>query len=207
MISVYTRPNLHNLPVLHRTMHEDRKRVFVDTLGWQLPHDGSQESDQFDNGQAIYLVQQDRQGTHRASVRLLSTERAHILGSLFPHLCDGEVPRGPRIWEITRYLASPRAKASERLVARNMMARALIEYGLQQGITTYTAVCDISFLSQIIAAGWRCDPLGLPQQINGSIIGAFCIHVERDTISKMAGSWRYPRPALVADLTALHLAA
>jgi N-acyl-L-homoserine lactone synthetase len=207
MIDVYRRSDLRTVPLLSRTMHEDRKRVFLDALGWDVPHDGAQEADQFDDDQAVYLVEQDCQGTHRASVRLLSTERAHILGSIFPDLCAGEVPRGPTIKEITRYIASPRAKASERLVARNQMARALIEYGLRHGISTYTAVCDLSFLNQVLAAGWRCDPLGFPQRINDSIVGAFCIHVEADTIARMAGSWRYPRAALASEASCLRLAA
>jgi len=184
-------------------MHEDRKRVFVDTLKWELKLDSGREQDQFDDSAATYLVGKANDDTHRVSVRLLDTERPHILGSIFPYLCDGEVPVGPQIKEITRYIASPRVAASQRLLARNMMARALIEYGHSHAITTYTAVCDIAFLSQILAAGWRCDPLGLPREVNGSIVGAFCIHVEEDTIGKMTGSWRYPKPAL--DVRSLDL--
>lgn len=198
MISSYSRAAIQTDPLLLRTMHEDRKRVFIDTLRWQLPHDGSQEHDQFDADGAVYLAGKDRSGSHRVSVRLLDTERPHIVGSLFPFLCQAPLPRGPRVREITRYIASPRARASERLIARNMMARALAEYAHLHGITTYTAVCDISFLSQILAAGWRCDPLGLPRPVDGSVIGAFCIHIESDTIERMARSWRYLKPALAA---------
>lgn len=196
MIECYSRAEVEGEAQLVRTMHEDRKRVFIDTLKWELECNGSQECDQFDDDGAIYLAGKDRQGSHRVSVRLLETERPHILGSLFPYLCDEGIPRGPNVREITRYIASPRAKASERLLARNMMARALVEYGRLNGISLYTAVCDIAFLSQILAAGWRCDPLGLPRQVNGSIIGAFCIHVEEGTIGRMTRSWRYGKPAL-----------
>lgn len=201
MIESYSRAALRTDPLLLRTMHEDRKRVFVDTLRWQLPHDGSQEQDQFDADGAVYLAARDRSGSHRVSVRLLDTEGPHIVGSLFPFLCEGPLPRGPAVREITRYIASPRARASDRLVARNMMARALVEYAHLHAVTTYTAVCDMSFLSQILAAGWRCDPLGLPQPVNGSVIGAFCIHVEANTIERMARSWRYLKPALATSQT------
>jgi N-acyl-L-homoserine lactone synthetase len=202
MIGCYTRMRLQAHPNLLRTMHEDRKRVFVDTLHWELEFDSGMEQDEFDNAAATYLVGRTSDDTHWVSVRLLDTERPHILGSIFPYLCEGEVPIGPNIKEITRYIASPRVAASQRLLARNVMARSLIEYGHLHGITTYTAVCDIAFLSQILAAGWRCDPLGLPREVNGSIIGAFCIYVDADTISKMTGSWRYLKPAL--DVTSLH---
>lgn len=199
MISSYSRAAIQTDPLLLRTMHEDRKRVFVDMLRWRLPHDSAQEQDQFDVDGAIYLAAKDKTGSHRVSVRLLDTERPHIVGSIFPFLCQAPLPRGPHVKEITRYIASPRARATDRLIARNMMARGLAEYAHLHGITTYTAVCDISFLSQILAAGWRCDPLGLPQPVDGSVIGAFCIHIEADTIKRMARSWRYLRPALVAS--------
>jgi len=199
MVEHLTRSLLRARQNLMRTMHEDRKHVFVDTLHWDLDCPGPQEIDQFDDEKADYLVGAARDGSHLVSVRLLDTERSHILGSIFPFLCDGEVPRGAHIKEITRYIASPRSRAGERLVARNMMARALVEYGHLTGITKYTAVCDMSFLNQILAAGWRCDPLGLPQTVDGSVVGAFCIHVERDTITKMASSWRCNRPALTGD--------
>lgn len=207
MIRGYTRAAIQADSELVRTMHEDRKRVFVDALEWELQNDGVQEVDQFDGRHAVYLADKDSSGTHLVSVRLLGTEDPHILGSLFPFLCEVDVPRGPGIKEITRYIASPRARAGVRLVARNMMARALIEYGLLSGVRMYTAVCDMSFLRQILAAGWRCDPLGLPQRVNGSFIGAFCIHVEPDTIEKMVGSWRYPRQALDISLNSLPVAA
>lgn len=198
MIHQFSHKQLCAQAALRRTMHEDRKRVFVDTLNWDLPCDGQEERDQFDGEQATYLVLQDDQGAHRCSVRLLDTNGPHILGDIFHQLCDGPVPRGPDVKEITRYLASPRVRAVERLHARNMMARALIEYGLNQGISRYTAVCDLAFLNQILAAGWHCDPLGLPQVVGGAIVGAFCIHVEPGAIAAMTRSWRYDHKALAA---------
>ena len=194
-ITDYARGEIVNDPVLLRTMHEDRKSVFIDTLKWPLKAQGSLEIDEFDHADAVYLAGKDFSGSHRASIRLLDTEDRHMLGDLFPFLCEGEIPRGPHIKEVTRYTPSPRAKASERLIWRNMMARAVIEYGLLTGIRAYTAVCDISFLSQLLAVGWRCDPLGLPQCIDGSVIGAFIFYVEEESLSKFKHSWRYPRSA------------
>ncbi|MCB2061710.1 MAG: acyl-homoserine-lactone synthase [Novosphingobium sp.] len=194
-ITDYTRSEIVSDAGLLRTMHEDRKSVFIDTLQWPLTAQGSLEIDEFDHADAVYLAGKDYTGVHRASIRLLDTEGRHMLADLFPYLCEGEIPRGPDIKEVTRYTPSPRAKASERLIWRNMMARAVIEYGLLTGIRAYTAVCDISFLSQLLSVGWRCDPLGLPQSIDGSAIGAFIFYVEEDSLSKFKQSWRYPRTA------------
>ena len=197
-ITDYSRSEIEDDPVLLRTMHEDRKAVFIDTLQWPLQASGTMEIDDFDHEDAIYLAGKDRFGTHTASIRLLDTEGTHMLADLFPYLCEGDIPRGPHIREVTRYTPSPRAKASERLIWRNMMAHAVIEYGLQTDIRMYTAVCDISFLNQLLAVGWRCDPLGLPQRIDGSVIGAFCFYVEEDSIDRFNPSWRYPRQAYSA---------
>jgi len=196
MIQHYSFANISNQHGLQATMYADRKRVFVDALKWDLHHERGEERDQFDDCYAEYLVLHDSRGGHKASVRLLPTTRPHILGSIFPFLCEGPVPQGKHVFEITRYIASPRFRATERLRSRNMMARALIEFGLLNQIEKYTAVCDISFLSQILSAGWRCEPLGLPQEVNGSQIGAFAIHVEKEAISRMVSSWRYVACAL-----------
>ena len=207
MIRSYSRQQLEADPLLLSSMHEDRKRVFVDTLRWEIDCDGSQERDEFDHEGATYLVAKDRLGTHWVSMRLLDTEQSHILGSIFPYLCESGVPTGPQIKEITRYIASPRIKASERHLARNMICRALIEYALREGIEAYTAVVGLPFLAQILAAGWRCDPLGLPQRVGHDVIGAFCLHVEKATISKMVGTWRYGRPALDTSAHIVSIAA
>lgn len=197
MVHYFSWRETQSHPSLMNAMHADRKRVFVDTLKWDLKHDGVVERDEFDNEHADYLILQDRvTGDHLSSIRLLDSRRPHILGDIFPFLCEGGVPRGENIREITRFCASPRVRAAERLKARNMMARALIELGLWEGIEAYTAVCDLGFLQQVLAAGWRCQPLGLPQVHEGNLIGAFMIFVETNSLDRMAPSWRCDQPAL-----------
>lgn len=82
LIRHITRPLEH--PVLRR-MFAARKEVFVDLLRWNVPVvDDRFELDQFDDGDARYLVVTDAAGGHRASARLLPTTRPHLLGTLFP---------------------------------------------------------------------------------------------------------------------------
>lgn len=200
MVSYLDRSDAASKPELFHAMHADRKRVFVDALKWDLPHDGETERDEFDNSAASYLILQDpRTGDHLSSIRLLDTLRPHILGNIFPHLCEGEVPRSPRIREITRFCASPRFRAVDRLHARNMMARALIELGHIEGIDAYTAVCDIGFLTQVLSAGWRCQPLGMPQPYENGLIGAFMIFVDANSLDLMTSGWRCDQPALTIE--------
>jgi acyl-homoserine lactone synthase len=79
---------------------------------------------------------------------------------------------------------------------RNMLGRAMVEFALMFEIDYYTAVCEMGFLSQLLASGWRIDPLSLPQEVSGSLIGAVLIHVEPQSITKTSEVWRSPGPAL-----------
>jgi N-acyl-L-homoserine lactone synthetase len=163
-------------------MHRDRKRVFVDLLKWEVPViNGEFEIDQFDDASAVYLICADDQGNHRGSIRLLPTNRPHILGTLFPDLCEGPVPTGPNIYEITRCCFSPRIRATERLRVRNQLATAAVEFALFNGIDAFTCVADGGWYSQILAMGWMCEPLGLPRLLANSMTGALKISITRDT--------------------------
>lgn len=168
---------------LLREMHRERKRVFVDMLRWKVPVlDGQYEMDEFDDDEAVYLVACDRaDGRHLASMRLLRTDRPHILGDLFPELCNGPVPRGPTIREVTRLCMSPRLTRMQRLELRARLACGLVDYALLTGITSVTAVADLAWLNQLLAAGWDCNPLGIPQSYDGSILGALRIDFTADT--------------------------
>ena len=101
-----------------RNMFEARKRVFVDLLKWNVPVlNDKYEIDQFDTPHANYLILTGDNGSHRASARLLCTDRPHILGELFPALCDADVPTGSQTREITRFCIEPTLTRTERRIA------------------------------------------------------------------------------------------
>lgn len=168
--------------IVAANMHRDRKKIFVDLLKWDVPVVGGEyEIDQFDHSGAVYLISAEDDGGHRGSIRLLPTTRPHILGSLFPELCDGTVPSGPNVYEITRGCLSPRLRASERLRVRNQLTTAAVEFALFNGIDTLTCVADGGWYSQILSLGWKCEPLGLPRIADNHMTGALRIAVTRDT--------------------------
>jgi len=178
-----------------REMFESRKRVFVDLLKWDVPViDGRYEIDQFDDERAVYLIVQGMGGYHAASARLLETTRPHILDTLFPELCAGDIPRGPRVREITRFCLALGQRGEERLETRNHLVSALVSYGLETGITTFTGVAEMGWLQQILAFGWRCRPLGLPRRIGGKMLGALRIEIGEETVRRLEINGIY-RPA------------
>lgn len=178
-------------------MFEARKRVFVDLLRWDVPVLGGRfEIDQFDDSHARYLVLTDAAGDHLASARLLPTTRAHILGDLYSELCEDAPPCGAEIAEITRFCLDRRLRAAVRLAVRNQLVSALVDDALARGIDTYTGVAEIGWLQQILAFGWRCRPLGLPRAIDGRLLGALRIDIDRQTPDLLARAGIY---ALTAE--------
>lgn len=188
MLRLIDRRNSDNLADLVRSMHRDRKRLFIDIFGWDLAEDNGEERDAFDDEEAAYLVLADEAGCHVASLRFLRTDRPHLLDTIFPKLCDGPLPHGPAIREITR-LCLPLRKR-QRIEARNILARGIIDYAAAAGVSSFTAVCHMAFLSELLSAGWRCAPLGLPQSIDGALAGAVQIHMDPDTPALLARDWR-----------------
>lgn len=175
-----------------KAMFEDRKSVFVDLLKWDLPVlDGRFEVDEFDNQLASYVIIADEHGDHLGSARLLPTTREHILGSLFSGLCAAPPPRGPQIFEITRFCLSRRQNSASRRATRNQLVSALVWHALETDIRTYTGVAEIAWLQQILAFGWECRPLGPPAPLDCGMIGALAIDIARDTPARLAanGIW------------------
>ncbi|WP_234036197.1 acyl-homoserine-lactone synthase [Porphyrobacter sp. YT40] len=168
-------------------MFHARKQVFVDALGWDVPVvEGIYEIDQFDNHNATYILVTDTHGRHRASARLLLTERPHILGDLFPCLCEGPVPRSPDLREITRFCVDPGLPTAERRLARNQLVSALADHALKRNLSGYTAVASRIWYRQIARFGWTCFALGAPCKLNGEDLVGLQIGIDQHTPADLA---------------------
>lgn len=198
MIYVVTSNNRHKFAPLLDAMHRDRKRIFVDRLKWGVPVvDGVYEIDQFDTDNAIYLVASDADAKkHLGSVRVLPSKGEHLLGSLFPYLCENGVPVGEEISEITRLCTSPDLPRESAIRVRALLATGLFEFGLLYGIKQFTGVAQVEWLSQVLSAGWDCKPLGPPQDVDGEMIGAIIIHVHSETLQNFRSFLRLRGPVL-----------
>lgn len=170
-----------------RAMFAARKQVFVDLLGWDLPVlAGRYELDQYDTRDARYLILSENGDDHLASARLLPTTKPHLLNSHFTDLCDAPIPTGPTVCEITRFCLDRHISAARRRVARDQLVLGLVDYALENGITTYTGVAEPGWLSQILAFGWDCMPLGVPKTIDGMMLAALRIEITPETPAVLA---------------------
>jgi len=155
-----------------RAMFAARKRVFVDLLDWE---------------HAVYLILTDTAGGHLASARLLPTTRPHLL-QLFPQLCADAAPEAADTLEISRFCLDRSLSARDRRAVRNRLVSALVDHALGHGVAAYVAIAEMGWFQQILAFGWHCAPLGVPQEIDGSMIAALRIAIDDTTPSLLAAA-------------------
>jgi N-acyl-L-homoserine lactone synthetase len=173
-------------------MYRDRKRVFIDWLKWNIAsEDGLREIDQFDMDGAIYLIETGEADKHLASIRLLPSVRPHLLTEVFSSLCDGPIPRGSHVWELTRFCVSPDVSKPDAVRLMNLMWTSVVEFAVARDIRQYTCVTHMAFLSQILTAGWDTRPLGLPQVFDGGMIGAVLFNINPDTLQEARRRYGY----------------
>lgn len=180
-------------------MHRQRKRVFIDRLGWDLPAtDGEFEIDQFDVAAAVYLMALGSSGELIGSLRLLPSTGPHILGDLFPQLCHGDPPRGHGIWEISRFCTSPTLRTPWN--ARRRLLVGMIEYALLHEVSRYTCVTHMVGWHQLLGVGLDAKPLGDPHMQAGELIGALALDVTPSTLKSVRDRAGFAAPLLRWEL-------
>lgn len=183
-----------------RAMFVARKAVFIDLLKWDVPVvDGRFEVDQFDTDDACYLVLTSPEGAHLGSARLLPTLRPHILGTLYPYLCTDVPPSGEAVFEITRFCLDRSLRSMERRRVRDTLVHALAEHALVHGISHYTAIAEFAWFQQILAFGWSCMPLGVPQRVGSSLLTALRITIDPRTPALLAAAGIKADPTIMAS--------
>ena len=71
---------------------------------------------------------------------------------------------------------------------RNTLVGAIANHALANGISLYTAIAEVGWMQQILAFGWRCQPLGLPREIGGQLLGALRIEITSETPALLAAA-------------------
>lgn len=167
-------------------MYVDRKRLFVDLFGWDVPIvDGRLEMDQFDTGDAVYIIVASPDGEHEASMRLMRSSQPHMLGATFPQLCPGGVPVGKDTWESSRLCLPQRHGAARRRELRNILISAMVDFALARGIARITGIIPEGFRKEVLSMGWLAEPLGPAVPMAGGAVGAFAIHIGPDTPARL----------------------
>jgi N-acyl-L-homoserine lactone synthetase len=187
MVLIVNAENRHLFEPDLREMHIQRQRVFVDGLRWPLPSGGGSELDQYDKEDVLYLlVKNELDGKLLASVRLLQTDRPHPLSDLFHKLCDGAVPHGPDVWEISRFCTNPALKSRrERLSLLWQIICASLETAMLFGIDQLTFVANRALRPLALNCGWQAAALGATHDDRDDEVTAIVVSVRREGLRQV----------------------
>lgn len=140
-----------------------RYDVFARERGWKaVERSDERDIDAFDRDDTVYLIAIDNDRVVGGQ-RLVPTTSPHMLSEIFADLAAVKgIPIGPSIWEASRYFV-----VRERRSGRTdcTMLAGVQEFGLEEGISHYSAVIETWWLPRLHEAGFTVRPLGLPTLI------------------------------------------
>lgn len=197
MIYVVDRRNRKAFSSQLEAMFRLRHRIYVEQRGWQrLARTDRREIDQFDTPDATYLLGLDSDGEITAGLRLIPTLKPHLMRDVFSHLVSwGEVPSDPRIYEATRCFVVDDKPSEMAKRAAGEIFCAAFEYGLSNGLTHISLVCDAFFIPMMLENGWGIRPLGLPMPYDEGTCIAVLIEISaRSVLSTRAQRSIAPNP-------------
>lgn len=201
MIHIVTAENIGSYQYEMEQAYRLRHNVFVDEMGWDdLRKPDGREIDQFDDGRALHMlyIEEDRVLGYQ---RMLPSMRPHLLTEVLPHLCEGDFPVGPHIWEWTRYCVTRQHRDRGRILSPvgNLLLSAIVEWGLASGVQKIIIEMNPLWLLRLVQLNFRVTPLGLPQQIGKDSIIAVTAAFDRRTLKKLQEVRGNIVPAIVAQ--------
>jgi acyl-homoserine lactone synthase len=191
MIEVVTKDNAHLYGEALEEMFRLRHEIYVKERNWvDLDRPDGLEKDQFDGPDATYLLAFDDNHVS-GCVRLLPTTGPHLLGDVFPHLCEAApVPRSEEVFEITRLCAHRDFRQPGQGGVLDKLVCGLFEHALSLGLRHMSMVTDAFLLAKGLQFGWKLRPLGLPAPYREGTCIACVATVDRSTLDgfyKIAG--------------------
>lgn len=146
-------------------MHRHRYEVFVNERGWRaLESPDHLDIDEFDAGDATYLIALSHAGAVVGSGRFIPSWRPNMLATLFPEYCKDAVPVAPDIWEWTRHATPGRAHGKDfNLRVQLVLNIAVLEFARLRGIGAFIGILETNLLPYTSELGWRSLPLGEPR--------------------------------------------
>lgn len=182
MLHVISKENAHLHWDALASMHQLRRSVFSERLGWNVNVINGLELDQFDLPEAHYLVHYAPDGRVNACTRLLPTTGPYLLADVFPILVEGEIPRAHDIWESTRFCAD-QATAPANIAA--ILMAGMLEFGQFLGLRAYVSVSDIRMEPIMRRAGWNPVRLGVTVETGTDTAAAEWLEVSPEYLARV----------------------
>ncbi|ACI94780.1 autoinducer synthase [Afipia carboxidovorans OM5] len=162
-----------------------RHSVFVDEKGWmELRQPDGLERDRFDDVHAIHQVclrGDDIVGYQR----LLPTTRPHLLSDVLTDLCHRRPPRGPRVFEWTRFCVAPGSREMRPRADGPFLelAQGVVEWGMAHRVDTVTVAIDWRLMVIAMQLRFFVRPLGFPKRIGRDEVVALRMSFNRETLA------------------------
>jgi acyl-homoserine lactone synthase len=186
-VHVVSRGNAGPYASVLEKYHRHRHLIYVEERGWaDLRKDDGLERDQFDTPDAVHLIAMSS-GEVVGGSRLIPMSQPTLLSEVFPHLVErGAVPRESHSIDWTRMFVVPahRLGRRPRSVAGALFC-GVMEYCLAVGATRVGGIMETFWLPRWQEFGWTTRPLGLPQNIAGSMTLAAFIDVSEQALANV----------------------
>ncbi|MEL7465757.1 MAG: acyl-homoserine-lactone synthase [Pseudomonadota bacterium] len=160
------REDLDDFRPLADQMFSDRRRQFIERLGWSLDADTKgRELDAYDAENPLYLIATDEEGNHLGSTRLMPTTAPTMINEVFTDLLGGVAITSATTWECTRFVVS--ASANRRVAPAIMWAGCAL--ALRSGVDRYVSVTGTNLIRVFKASGWEPEIMGRSESEEGEI--------------------------------------
>lgn len=182
MLHIISKENAHLHWDALASMHQLRRSIFRERLGWDVTVVNGLELDQFDLPDAHYLVHTAPDGRVNACTRLLPTTGPYLLADVFPNLVDADMPRAHDIWESTRFCAD-QATAPGNIAA--ILMAGMLEFGQYACLRAYVSVSDIRMEPIMRRAGWNPIRLGRTMETGTDTAAAEWLEVSPEYVARV----------------------
>ena len=198
-------PDIHVVKRDNRHLYESyfdpyfrlRHDIYVKQRKWMaLDRPDGLEKDQFDTEDAVYLFCIDG-GQLIGAMRALPTLMPTLMSDIFPYLNIRGPIRRQDVFELSRIFVIPERRGEHAGPRVEMLLlTAITEYGISIGLTGFSIVLESWWLPRFERIGWKAQPLGMPQTIDGMSVLAVLVDCDETTWKSLCNQIGLRRPTL-----------
>lgn len=173
---------------LRESLLRFRHDIFVAKLGWNIP--GAVEEmdiDEFDRDDTVYIIVKNTNHRIVGCARLLPTTAPYLLSKYFDRLLHAPAPVDERVWELSRFAASPAHDGPEaaQSIGRHLLL-ATLRYAADLGIERIVGVTFSSVERLFRQSGACVHAAGAAEYIDGRKVVACNMDVQRSLAGMIA---------------------
>ncbi|UTW57859.1 hypothetical protein KFE96_13630 [Kordiimonas sp. SCSIO 12603] len=208
MIKIIPFEKQHEYKELFDHMYCMRHKLYVE--GRKIRHWGSadgREKDAYDAEGTIYLVALGPDGELEAGLRLVPTEKPHLLKNEYEAFCSvEEAPAQSDAWEMSRVFVSSNSRYNkDGIPLKGLLFCAMVSYARSKGINYITGINDSFFLPRVLECGIKVVPLGLPKRTEWGELIAYKMFLDDTSLHKSLNYYHVPKGAMeIVDANRLH---